>query len=268
MNKTISFISEKDTYLRNILRDNFSSARVTLLKKEGVMKANGKCVRADYFVRKGEVLEFVFPKEEVKRFEPKSLDLKIVYVDEDYLVCDKGEGILCMPLNRGEANIFEGLALYYPNDTFHVITRLDKDTKGLVLLGRSALSTSKIKGIKKYYTALIEGKVSEALTIDKPIARGTGIIRIISEEGKPSCTVVTPVSFDGENTLVQCELLTGRTHQIRVHLASIGHPIVGDTLYGNGRGSYNSGQRLLCSKLMFTQPFTKREIVITSDRKI
>lgn len=267
--KIVTYTPPKEKFLRDILRDLFSGRQIDRLKKQGSITLNGEPVRADRRIGQGETLCFFFPEESPPDCLVEAADLTPVYEDEDYLIVDKGRGIACMP--TGGKSIFNGLRFLFPNTNFHVITRLDKDTSGLVLLAKSSLAASKMRRVtvEKVYEALAEGEVGSPITVDAPIARRErSIVRFVSGGGKPAITIVTPVRFDGKNTLVECKLLTGRTHQIRVHLAYIGHAVVGDTLYGHGSGEYNGGQRLVCRRLQFVQPFTKKEVFVTSPREI
>ncbi len=268
MNKTLTLIAEGRIQVRDLLRRHISSGQMKALKKNGRVLCNGKEVNARYLLQAGDSLTLCFSEEKQVAYQAKLMDVKVLYEDEDYLVVDKGVGISCIPNQKDRDNLLEGVSLYYPDDTFHVLTRLDKDTSGLVLLARSSLAASAIAEIKKLYLALVEGILETSVRIDAPIARGEDIKRIVSDAGKPSVTIVRPIEKRAEGTLVECELLTGRTHQIRVHLSHIGHPIVGDTLYGNGVGAYNSGQRLLCYRLEWVQPFTKERISVVSERRL
>lgn len=265
--KTVYYTAEKEKVLRDVLRELFSSRLIKKLKTQGSVTLEGEPVKADRKLQKGDKVVFTFPEERNDHL-PLDMDITPVYEDEDYLVVDKGRGVTCMP--TGKASVFNGLKALYPNENFHVITRLDKDTVGLVLLAKSSLSASKMKEVtlEKRYLALVEGEISAPCSVNEPISRAGDIKRVVSSLGKPAITNVTPLSFDGAHTLVECSPLTGRTHQIRVHLAHIGHSIVGDTLYGNGQGEYNSGQQLLCKRLSFLQPFTKKQIDVQSKREL
>lgn len=269
MKKIICLTAESDTYIRNILRKEFSSAQIAKLKNRGVVSVGNKRVRADYKVNAGDQIVCEFFEDIKRHYEPKKLDVEIIYEDDDYLILDKGIGITSIPGGKSDS-IFNALAFLYSDFAARVITRLDKDTMGLVLIAKNSIAASKIKhsDIIKTYLLLAEGEVKENRIIDAPIAATGGIKRIVNDSGKKAVTSIEPLFFDGKNTMLKCVIHTGRTHQIRVHMAYIGHPVVGDTLYGHGAGEYNGGQKLICNNLTFIQPFTKSLISVNSNKKI
>ena len=267
MDKLLTFYIEKDTVLRNFLKANFSENISKRIKKLlGNMKLNGQPVIATAKLKAGDCLT-IFLAENSKPYNiSKDLGLQVLYNDEDLLVVNKGKGICSMSTNgHVEDCLFAGLQYLFPNEVFRVVTRLDKDTEGLVLVAKNAITHSILNEsvITKKYTALLEGVIKEdELEINAPIARGEGIIRFVNENGQPSITKLKVLKRNIDTTEVELHLLTGRTHQIRVHTSYIGHPIVGDTLYGNAKGDYNSGQQLKCTYLSFFHPFLKKQIEI------
>ncbi len=267
MDKFLTFNIEKDGVLRNFLKATFSENISKRIKTVlGNMKVNGIPVIATQKLKKGDVLTIFIAENSKPYGYKKDLGLKVLYQDEDVLVVQKRKGICSMSTNgHREDCLFAGLEFLFPNEVFRIVTRLDKDTDGLVLVARNALAHSILNESKivKKYTAMLSGRVESGLTIDAPIARGEGIIRIVAEDGQNAITKLKVLKYCEENTLAELELLTGRTHQIRVHTSYIGHPIVGDTLYGFGNGDYNSGQMLTCTYLCFEQPFTKKKIEIS-----
>ncbi|MBR1532613.1 MAG: RluA family pseudouridine synthase, partial [Eubacterium sp.] len=150
---------------------------------------------------------------------------------------------------------------------FRAVFRLDRDTSGLVLVAKHALAAAKLAGnIDKDYYALVSGRLENSGTVDAPIARcGDSIIkRQVSGDGERAVTHYEVVKTVGDNTLVRCKLETGRTHQIRVHMAHIGHPLVGDSLYG-GDCSVINRQALHCKDIYFTHPVSGEGMHITCD---
>lgn len=256
------FVSEGNARLRDFLRARFSYTALKHMRQcAGAIRVNGRAVNVCERLNPGDVVEVSLPELCAPQAQPEKLELRVVFEDGDLLIISKGPGIACMVTNGHERdNLLSGLAYLYPGETFRVVTRLDRDTSGLVLVARNAYVHScfsrDMHRIGRCYRALCEGKIERDLTVSLPIARGEDIRRIVSEAGKPAITHVHPVRELGPNTLAECTLETGRTHQIRVHMAAIGHPVVGDTLYGSGKGDYNTGQQLECFRLEFTHPVT------------
>ncbi len=180
---------------------------------------------------------------EVVVFEPVSLGLNPLFEHRDFALFDKPSGLMVHPKNRqsGYTLIDEVKSLY--GMEANIAHRIDKETSGLVLISRDKKSEKRIKplfekrDIKKSYLALVKGRVAKELVIDEPIMknRDFSLIKLkvyIDPRGKPSKTLVRPVVYIGGDTLVEAIPLTGRQHQIRVHLFHVKHPIVGDPVYG------------------------------------
>lgn len=177
-------------------------------------------------------------------FEPISKGLKPIFDSFHFAIFDKPSGIMVHPLSH-QLNIYTLLdeIRFYFGEKASLVHRIDTETSGLVLVAKNAFADMFLKNMfeeKKYvkkYKALVDGKIKENLKIDKPIINDTGIIKLkmkTDTKGKESTTLINPIFYDESKnqTLVQAIPLTGRQHQIRVHLDSIGHKIIGDTLYG------------------------------------
>ena len=175
-------------------------------------------------------------------FKPEPLGIKPIFEVEDFAIFDKPSGVAIHPKGFAHSQtLLDDVRFLYGKDA-NLAHRLDKETSGLVIASKNKWSEKIIKTmfeakkIQKYYLALVEGKITRKLTINKPIIANKDLdIKVkvlIDKEGKNSKTIITPVKSIGENTLVIAKPLTGRQHQIRVHLYSIGHRIVGDPLYG------------------------------------
>lgn len=205
--------------------------------------------------------------------------LTIVYEDEDLLVIDKAANMPIHPsMNHHEGTVANGLMYYFHEQrkefTFRAINRLDRDTSGLTMVAKHLLSGGILsrqvstKEIKRTYRAICHGLVPENGTIDAPIARAADstIERCVDyERGERAVTHYKRVAFDEEKqlSLVELRLETGRTHQIRVHLKHIGHPIIGDFLY-NPDYTYCQRQALHSASLDFIHPITKKEMHFAS----
>ena len=177
-------------------------------------------------------------------FEPISKGLKPIFDSFHFAIFDKPSGIMVHPLSH-QLNIYTLLdeIRFYFGEKASLIHRIDTETSGLVLVAKNAFADMFLKNMfeeKKYvkkYKALVDGKIEENLKIDKPITNDTGIIKLkmkTDTKGKESTTLINPIFYDENKnqTLVEAIPLTGRQHQIRVHLDSMGHTIIGDPLYG------------------------------------
>lgn len=272
MRRIVFTIDEKcnGMEIRRFLRDfGVSSALLTRLKQtdNGIMK-NGSFALAKDTVSTGDELAItIMPKGSMP--EPRDMDVEVVYEDEDIIVLNKPP---FLPVHESRNHIGDTLSNFVASrmdeDTaFRAVFRLDRDTSGLVLVAKHELSASKLAGkIDKDYYAVCKGVIENDGMVDAPIARcGDSIIkRKVDDAGERAVTHYYPVSTRDGNTLVRFKLETGRTHQIRVHMSYLGHPLLGDTLYDGDDTSINR-QALHCKDIYFTHPVTGEFMHITSD---
>jgi|SRR5690625_180812 len=244
--------------------------------EEGNILINDEKKTVRYVLRAGDQLKISFPPEEISSSLAKySMPLSILYEDNDVIVLDKAAGIPTIPSRlHPSGTIANGLLAYYAKKnipyTVHVVTRLDKDTSGVLLIAKHQYSHSILSKmqqqyeIKRKYIAIIEGqpKVNSG-TIDAPIGRKDDSIieRAVVENGKRAITHYSVLDKGDKYSLVEIKLETGRTHQIRVHFSHIGHPLVGDHLYGADKREL-ARTALHCSRVSFTHPFTNEHITI------
>ena len=179
--------------------------------------------------------------DEPANIEPVEMPLEIIYEDHDYIAINKPFNVATHPCSAHLTNTIANGVQYYLNSkgyqSLHPVNRLDKTTSGVVVFGKHPLAQHHIfqQTIQKEYVALVEGHVKEnELLLNYPIKKidGPSIRRIVAQDGKEAQTKYTLISTGDDRSLLRVELFTGRTHQIRVHLAHIGHPITGDFLYG------------------------------------
>lgn len=270
----------KGMTIRDYLKEvqQFSRRILVAVKQEGSILVNGVPQTVRYVLQENDQLEVKFPEEEIgPSMIREDMDLSLLYEDDAVLVVDKPAGMATIPsLHQPTGTLANGILGYYERKqipyTFHVVTRLDKDTSGLVLIAKhryshSLLSTQQKQGtIERTYQAIVEGHLEQKEgTIDAPIDRKEGSIieRAVVATGKKAVTHFQVNEYLVDHTLVEIELETGRTHQIRVHFSHINHPLAGDDLYG-GKNLHMKRQALHCSNLKFEQPFTKEIIQIES----
>lgn len=279
MNRTLRYVSNSiDTIKisKFLMEYGYSAHLLTLLRHtEGCIVLNGNVVHMNALISKGDELVVTLPEEkDDTSIKPVNIPVDILYEDEDVLIIAKPAGMPIHPSIRHYEDTLANAVLYYYQSrgdriVFRCMTRLDKDTSGVVLIAKNILSATilsdmvKSGGIHKEYLAIADGIPDNVGRIDAPIARkdGSVIERIIDEAGKPSATNYrVEKTFDGYS-LVRLTLETGRTHQIRVHMRHIGHPLIGDYIY-NPEDKRMGRQALHCALIRFSHPITGKEICI------
>ena len=276
-------ITEKETGM--IIRDFlikqclFSRRILKAIKQDGCILLNGKKVTVREQLHMGDQLKVIFPEEE-KGLElyPKAVPLDIIYEDDAILVINKQRGIPVIPSRHyNKETIAHGLLYYYEEKglhyTVHVVTRLDRNTSGLMLVAKHRYSHSLLSKlqrdgeVKRAYTAFVEGEMLKKKgTINVPIGRNPQSIveRMVREDGQRAITHYEVVEKYETFSVVKVLLETGRTHQIRVHFSYLGHPLVGDDLYG-GSTEKLKRQGLHCDTLSFYHPFSHEWMEFTID---
>lgn len=243
------------------------------------IKVNGVPVKMNHVVSEGDEIEIKLSKEESQDFEPEKMDLNIVYEDEDILVLNKEPFMVVHPTKSHLTGTLANGILYYSKETgqnfiVRLVSRLDMNTSGLIIIGKNqyahmTLSNEmKTNRFQKRYIAIVHGNLKEKQgTINAPIYRPEvdSIKRVVDERGQESITHYKVIESYPNADLVECLLETGRTHQIRVHLNSLGHPIFGDSLYGTEDSEYISRQALHAYGLDFFSPKTKKELSLRAD---
>ena len=265
--------------------------RTWLKQHPGSVRLNGEEALFYFPLKNGDLLEISLEEEHPsEHIVPVDLPIHIIYEDEDLMVIDKTADMPVHPsIGNYENTLANAAAWYFHRQdipfVFRCINRLDRDTTGLLILAKHMLSGAilsdqmKKRAIHRTYLAITEGKTDPAGTIDSPIGRTDQslILRQVDHEnGDSACThylqkcwhpktfypETLPVPQDGLS-LVQLQLETGRTHQIRVHMTSIGHPLIGDTLY-NPETALMNRQALHSYRLAFTHPVTGVSLEFTS----
>lgn len=211
----------------------------------------------------------------------KRIDLNIVYEDEAMIIVNKPKGIAVHPsIRHYENSLASGIKYYFEkngiNKKIRPVNRLDLNTSGLIIFAKNEyvqeilIKQMQTNTFTKEYIAIALGIFEKKKgKIDAPITRKEGSIieRCVSEEGKKAVTEYEVIRELDKYSIVKCKLLTGRTHQIRVHMSYIGHPLLGDSLYGE-KSDLIDGQALHCYKLTFLHPISREKLEITSDLNI
>lgn len=272
-----------DKYLSTMI-DGKSRSFVQGLIDEKKVKANSKVVKSNYKLKKGDIIEVEVPEPVELNVSAEEMNLDIVYEDEDVLVVNKEKGIVVHPAPGNYTGTLVNGILHHCSDLSGIngvirpgiVHRIDKDTSGILVIAKNdeahndLAAQFKEHSIKREYYALVEGKFSNINgTVDKPISRDKKerIKMAINSDGKRAVTHYEVLEqYDKGVSLVKCTLETGRTHQIRVHMASIGHPLVGDLVYGYKRQKFNiEGQALHAKTLGFIHPRAKEYMEFTSE---
>ncbi|OQQ90489.1 RluA family pseudouridine synthase [Ligilactobacillus salivarius] len=276
-------LADKTGRLDKVVTNIFTDYTRSQLKKmidDGNIKVNGDVKKANYKVNLGD--EITFDKPEVKKLslEPENIPLDIVYEDDDVIVVNKPQGMVVHPSpGHFEHTLVNALLYHSPLSTINgtyrpgIVHRIDKDTSGLLMVAKNDMAHQSLaKQLKdktntREYIALVHGNIKEdSGTIDAPLGRSKVDRKkqAVVKDGRNAVTHFEVLKRYGDYTLVKCVLETGRTHQIRVHMKYIGHPLVGDQLYGPRKTLGNSGQFLHAEKLGFIHPRTNEYLEFTA----
>lgn len=255
-----------EKYLRN---KGFSHKLITKLKASGGLTRGGELLRTVDRLSAGDTV-CVRMEDSGDVVPNPGVKAAIAYEDEDVVVFDKPPNLPVHPsIVHYDDTLGNLYAALYPNSAFRPIHRLDKDTSGLVACAKNKLAAAMLcesgGRIEKTYFAVISGEITQGGEIDAPIGRAEGSIirREVRADGQKAVTLYEPMLCKNGRTLLKITLKTGRTHQIRVHFAYIGHPLCGDEMYGGDRSEIKR-QALHCGKMRLKLPLTGEEIVIES----
>ncbi len=267
--------------IKDIMRNHFDfSARLrNKIKREKLVLLNDKQTAGWITPKVGDVIRITLPDEK-SHFEPQAIPLYPVFEDDDILIINKQPGLIVHPTKGHPSGTVANALMHYMEQTsqsfkIRFVNRLDMDTSGLLVIAKNAYCqndyTRQMKEnlVEKRYIAIVKGIVeSDNGTIDLPIGRPDpeNVRRGVMEGGSPSVThykVCERFPKKGY-TMVELLLETGRTHQIRVHMSHIGHPVLGDWLYGGDNILLMERQALHAARLSFTHPITKEKLMLTA----
>ena len=261
-----------------------SRSHVQKLIEQGNVLVDGTVRKANYKLRGAEAVQVTVPQAEPISVEPEDISLDILYEDKDIIVVNKARGMVVHPASGVYSGTLVNALLYHCRDLSGIngeirpgiVHRLDKDTSGVMVCAKNDTAhldlaeQIRTKTAHRTYWAIVHGNIKEEAGIIKgdigrhPTDRKK--MAIVRENGKPGVTHFKVLERFGEYTLVECKLETGRTHQIRVHMTSIGHPLVNDPKYGPKKSSpfAINGQALHSLQLILTHPVTKEEMTFTA----
>lgn len=260
---------------------NYSRSQIQQWLKDERVMVNGTTVKANYKVKAGDQVTITVPEPTVLELTPENIPLEIVYEDEDVAVVNKPQGMVVHP-SAGHPNgtlvnalLFHMQNLSSINDVIRpgIVHRIDKDTSGLLMIAKndfaheSLAKQLKEKTSLRKYVALVHGVIPhEKGVIDAPIGRSKTDrkMQAVIEEGKPAVTHFQVLERFADFTLVELQLETGRTHQIRVHMKYIGYPLAGDPVYGPKKTLPGKGQFLHAQVLGFEHPRTGEFLTFTA----
>ncbi len=272
------FLIEKENRLDKeiaSLENDFSREAIQRMIKEQKILVNGKPTKASYKTSIGDIVTIEETEPVEIELKPQEIPINIIYEDDDILIVNKEKGMVVHPGNGNPDKTLANAVAAHCKGSLSgiggkirpgIVHRIDKDTSGLVIIAKNDIAHINLSNqiqkrkVKKTYMALVRGVIKEnEATINMPIGRSSKDRKkmAVSKTGKEAITHFKVLNrFDGY-TFIEVNIETGRTHQIRVHMAEIGYPIVGDEVYSNGKNPFGvEGQMLHAAKLEFKHPKT------------
>ena len=268
-----------------IVQKDISRSMVQKLIEQNDIKVNGKKTKHSYKLKLNDEIEIIIPEAKEIDLKAQDIPLDVIYEDNDIIVINKTKGMVVHPANGNPDGTLVNAVMNLCKDSLSgiggeirpgIVHRLDKDTSGAIIVAKNdkahIVLSEQLKNheIKKTYLALVRGIIKEnEATINMPIARSKKDRKKmdVDKDGKEAITHFKVLErYKNKYTLLQINLETGRTHQIRVHLSHIGYPIIGDEVYSNGKNEWNvSGQCLHAWKLEFKHPITGKKISLEAE---
>ena len=255
-----------------LYKEDISGRLFRRLYKSKNIYTNGKFIRKSLKLKKGDIIS-LYMEDEIENIKPEPIHIDIVFEDNDLLILNKPPNIVVHPTKSHQTNtLSNGIANYFlQNNIFkkiRFVNRLDMDTTGILIVAKNSFAHQQMaiqfeeNTVVKKYLAIVKGRVGiEGAIINEPIGReeDKSIKKVIHPQGQQSITEYKVLETYREATLLEVQIFTGRSHQIRVHLEHIGHPIIGDILY-NEKSPYINRQALHSSYLKAKHPRSKEDI--------
>ncbi|NOU76143.1 RluA family pseudouridine synthase [Paenibacillus sp. LMG 31458] len=263
-----------DKFITEALEEDVSRTLVQQWVKDGHVKVNGKAIKPNYKLSEQDVISLRIPEPQGVELAAENIPLNVVYEDADVIVINKQRGLVVHPAPGHYSGTLVNALMYHCKDLSGIngelrpgiVHRIDKDTSGLIMSAKndkahaSLAEQLKAHTVNRKYIALVHGNLQhDQGTIDAPIGRDSNdrkMYTVTEKNSKQAVTHFVVIERFGDFTLVELKLETGRTHQIRVHMKFIGHPLVGDPMYGKSKGMLMDGQALHAAILGFKHPRT------------
>ncbi len=261
-----------DKYVTESIEDDVSRSQIQLWIEQGNVTVNGRTAKANYKLSAGERVEVRVPQPESVDIAAEDIPLEIVYEDADMIVVNKPRGMVVHPAVGHSSGTLVNALMFHCKDLSGIngelrpgiVHRIDKDTSGLLMAAKndkahtSLSSQLKDHSVSRIYNALVRGNIAHTHgTVEANLARDPHdrkMYTVVQAGGKHAITHFNVIERFGDYTLLELKLETGRTHQIRAHMKFIGHPLVGDPMYGRTGGLKMQGQALHAASLGFTHP--------------
>lgn len=272
-----------DLFVISVIKD-LSRMNAKRLIEDGNVQVNSKNSKVSYKVQNGDIIEIHIPEAKQLDLKAQEIPIEVVYEDSDIIVVNKPKGLVVHPANGNWDGTLVNAIMAICKDSLSgiggevrpgIVHRLDKDTSGLLIIAKNDKAhinmSNEIKNreVKKVYIALVRGIVAEnEATINMPIGRSNKDRKkmAVVKNGKEAITHFKVIKRFDKYTLLEVKIDTGRTHQIRVHLNEIGHPVVGDEIYSNGKNEFGvHGQLLHAKSLDFKHPITGKDMHLEAE---
>lgn len=284
MSKLILTVLSENVRADKYVSDNseLSRSTVSVLLEKGKCLVNGKVCGKNFRLKSGDIIEIELPEAEEPEIKAENISLNILYEDKDLLVVNKPKGMVVHPAPGHYAGTLVNALMYHCKGSLSgingvirpgIVHRIDKDTSGLLIVAKNDAAHNglaqqiKCHSFIRIYEAIVLGGMKENGTVNAPLARHR-IDRkkmAVCENGREAKTIYEVIENYQKHSHLRLTLETGRTHQIRVHMAYIGHPVAGDPVYGDGKPKWLEGQCLHAREIGFVHPITGENLFFSSE---